>query len=140
MITFDGIEVEKPDIDENLLKGWLERLVEMKSKEIGELSYYFCDDEYMLEANKEYLNHDYFTDILTFDAVQGDVICGDILISIDTVKTNAEKYKVSFLEELYRVLAHGVLHLLGYKDKTKEEQQKMRLAEDASLAILKNMS
>lgn len=138
MIIFECISVENPKIDEELLKRWLLQLVEMKNMEIGELCYYFCNDQYMLEANNKYLGHDYFTDILTFDAVQGNVVSGDVLISLDTVKVNAEEYNVSFEEELHRVIVHGVLHLLGYKDKTKEEKIEMRRAEDAALSVLKN--
>lgn len=139
MITFEAIGIEKPRIDEVLLKNWIIKLIELQDKEIGELTFYFCDDAYMLTTNKEYLNHDYFTDILTFDAVQDNIICGDILISLDTVLTNSKKYSVKFEEELHRVIVHGVLHLLGYKDKTTEEQEKMRWAENTSLALLKKM-
>lgn len=139
MITFEAIGIEKPRIDEILLKNWIIKLIELQDKEIGELTFYFCDDAYMLTTNKEYLNHDYFTDILTFDAVQDNIICGDILISLDTVLTNSKKYSVKFEEELHRVIVHGVLHLLGYKDKTTEEQEKMRWAENTSLALLKKM-
>lgn len=136
MISFEQIEVKNPIEEAKLVEIWLTKLVEDKKCEIGELTYYFCNDEKILEANRSYLEHDYFTDVITFDASVGDVISADVLISVETVASNAEKYGISFDEELNRVIAHAVLHLLGYNDKTALEQKEMRKAEDAALAIL----
>ncbi|MDF1698535.1 MAG: rRNA maturation RNase YbeY [Saprospiraceae bacterium] len=129
-ITFhkEAIEFELPD--EDRLKDWLVDIVTEEEKMISQLSYIFCSDEYLLEINKTYLNHDYYTDIITFPYKQGKTIESDIFISIDRVKDNAEKYNTSFQKELLRVIAHGVLHLVGYKDKTEEEQKEMRSKED----------
>ena len=97
---------------------------------LGELSVIFCSDEFLLDMNKEYLNHDYYTDIITFDYVEGNIISGDLFVSLDRVKENAEMYNSRMLRELYRVVFHGTLHLCGYKDKTDEEQKVMRAKED----------
>lgn len=136
MITFEQIEVENPIKSTKLMEIWLTELVESENYKIGELTYYFCDDEKILEANREYLAHDYFTDVITFDASVGEIVSADILISIETVKSNAEKYNVTFEEELHRVMAHAVLHLMEYNDKEEEEQKEMRKAENDALALL----
>lgn len=136
MITFEQIEVENPIKSPKLMEIWLTELVESENYKIGELTYYFCDDEKILEANREYLAHDYFTDVITFDASVGEIVSADILISIETVKSNAEKYNVTFEEELHRVMAHAVLHLMEYNDKEEEEQKEMRKAENDALALL----
>lgn len=99
-------------------------------KTAGDITVVFCSDEYLLEINKKFLSHDYFTDVITFDYSSGKIISGDIFISIDTVRANSELYKQDFSKELYRVIIHGVLHLLGYKDKTKAQKQTMRQKED----------
>ncbi|MFA5848633.1 MAG: rRNA maturation RNase YbeY [Bacteroidales bacterium] len=97
---------------------------------VGDISVVFCSDEYLLEINKKFLSHDYFTDVITFDYSSGKTISGDIFISIDTVKSNSDFYKQDFSIELYRVIIHGVLHLIGYKDKTKTQKLIMRERED----------
>lgn len=102
----------------------------------GDISYIFCDDNYMLERNIAFLNHDTFTDIITFDESVGDMVAGSILISLDRVGENAEKFDKTFENEFLRVLVHGTLHLCGYKDKTEEEAKLMRQKEDESLALL----
>ncbi len=113
------------------LKKWLKYTVEKEKKSVSELNYIFCSDEYLLEMNVSYLNHDTLTDIITFDnSEEADVITGDIFISIERVIENAKKFEVDFEDELHRVMVHGVLHLIGYKDKKKEEKEKMRAKEN----------
>ncbi len=119
-----------------ILKQWIKAIVENNKKEVGEISYIFCSDEQLLEINKEFLNHDYYTDIITFDYSETDVVSGDLFISIERIKDNAKTLKTSYQEELHRVIIHGVLHLLGYKDKTEEESENMRKLEDECLLIL----
>ena len=119
-----------------ILKQWITTIVENNKKEVGEISYIFCSDEQLLEINKEFLNHDYYTDIITFDYSEADVISGDLFISIERIKDNAKTLKTSYQEELHRVIIHGVLHLLGYKDKTEVESENMKKLEDECLLIL----
>lgn len=104
---------------------------------MGELSYLFCDDEKILEVNRHYLRHDFYTDIITFDYSEGEIISGDILISLETVRSNSQKYQTAWQEELRRVIIHGVLHLCGLKDKTREEEKSMRVAEEEALKLLR---
>ena len=119
-----------------ILKQWIKTIVENNKKEVGEISYIFCSDEQLLEINKEFLNHDYYTDIITFDYSETDVVSGDLFISIERIKDNAKTLKTSYQEELHRVIIHGVLHLLGYKDKTEDESENMRKLENECLLIL----
>ncbi|RLD51549.1 MAG: rRNA maturation RNase YbeY [Bacteroidetes bacterium] len=116
----------------------IEALIFNENKKEGELSFVFCSDEYLLKMNIDYLNHDFYTDVITFDYTEGDIISGDVFISIDRITENSQKYNVSFENELQRVMIHGVLHLVGYKDKTQEEQKQMREKETKYLNILKN--
>ena len=109
---------------------WLKQVAVGEGKKIGNVSYVFVSDEYLLEMNKKYLQHDDYTDIITFDNSTGNNISGEMYISIDTVRVNAEYYQVDFQNEILRVMVHGVLHLCGYQDKTTNERQKMRAAED----------
>ncbi|MEE0910309.1 MAG: rRNA maturation RNase YbeY, partial [Bacteroidales bacterium] len=120
-----------------LIKKWLKQIIENKGYKLGTLSYILCDDDYLLEINKQYLQHEFYTDIITFDYVENGVINGDIFISVDRVKENATSFGVSEREELMRVFAHGVLHLSGLKDATSEEASQMRKAENESLELLK---
>lgn len=115
---------------------WLTQIITNEKKITGNISYIFCSDEHLLTINKEYLNHDYYTDIITFDYTDNGIISGDIFISIDRIKDHANDYKVTFENELYRVIAHGVLHLIGYNDKTDEEQKLMTKMEDSCLSLL----
>lgn len=117
------------------LKKWIKAVVETHHRHLGDISYKFCNDEYLLDINISYLSHDTYTDIITFDYVEGDTISGDILISIDRIKDNAAKYKVSFEDELHRVMIHGVLHLLGFADHTDAEKAVMRGKEDEALKM-----
>lgn len=120
------------------LKKWISSIVESEHQLIDDLNYIFCSDEYLLEINRQYLDHDYYTDIITFDNREepNEPISSDIFISIDRVKDNAGSLGVSFEQELHRVLIHGVLHLLGQSDKTEEQQTQMRKREEASLSLL----
>ena len=127
-------------LDEPTLENWLITLAKEENHEIADLNYIFCSDDYLLTINREYLDNDYYTDIITFDYSQDQVIAGDIFISADRVADNANVYKVRFEQELMRVIAHGCLHLLGYKDKTEEEQNLMTKKEEASLSLLQKLS
>jgi len=120
---------------EILYTNWLNKLVKSERKFIGELHFIFCDDEYLLELNKKYLNHDTYTDIISFDYTKGNKIGGDIFISIDRIKENALEYNASFDQELRRVMAHGILHLLGYNDKTENEKVQMRNKEEEKMGM-----
>jgi len=112
---------------------WLKQVVEKKEKQTGQLIFIFVSDEIILDLNKKYLQHDDYTDIITFDNSTNDTISGEMYISIDTVQANAKEYRVNFRNELLRVMVHGVLHLCGYKDSTAEEQLKIRAEEDRYL-------
>ena len=118
---------------------WLRMVVESEVKKMGDLSIIFCSDRYILDVNIRYLQHDYFTDIITFDYCEGDLISGDLFISIDTVRENAAFYGTGFADELDRVMVHGVLHLLGYDDHTPEEQAEMRAKEDYYLQMKRSL-
>ena len=122
-----------------IVKKWLKQVAEGAGYSIGDLNYIFCSDSYLLEMNKQYLGHDYFTDIITFDNredPESRKVDGDIFISVDTVRANGEEYGEGFDRELHRVIAHGLLHLTGYDDGTETEQKQMREAENAALALL----
>jgi len=109
---------------------WINAIVVSEDVHLGDLSYIFCSDEYLIKLNQKYLGHDTYTDIVTFNYSEEDVISGEIYISVDRVKENAVKFKEDFNKELRRVMAHGVLHLLGYNDKSKKEKEEMRTKED----------
>jgi probable rRNA maturation factor len=114
---------------------WIENVVNSENKVLGEVNYIFCDDDYLLEINKQYLNHDYFTDIISFDYTEGSLISGDIFISIDRVNENANDFKVSFEDELKRVIIHGILHYCGYKDKSLVDEELMRSKEEDKIKM-----
>lgn len=116
-------------------KNWIAKTISQEGKSCGELNFIFCSDEYLLSINKEHLDHDTFTDIITFNYVEANLISGDIFISIDRVKENANKFSVPFLHELHRVIIHGVLHLIGYDDKNAVDAQEIRLKEDFYLTL-----
>lgn len=138
-ITFSNNEIKFLLKDKTKLKKWITEVVEKQKKRVGDIGYLFCDDEYILQINREYLDHDTYTDIITFDYVEGDIISGDILISIDRVGENAKTFGCTFEHELHRVIIHGVLHLLGGKDKTDAEAAAMRKKENAALALLEEI-
>ncbi len=134
---FADDNVVAPALHTEIIRKWLTDIAAMHGKSVGGLCYQFCDDEAILVANRQFLQHDYYTDIITFDNSRGERIAGDMLISLDTVASNAVLMEVTYAEELHRVLVHGLLHLCGYGDKTEEEEQRMRHLEDEALAILK---
>ena len=138
MITFEYISESpfKPSVQHKI---WLQKVIRREGKVPGDISYIFCDDEYMLGQNKTFLNHDTYTDIITFDQCFGSVVSGSILISLDRVKENADKFGKTFENEMMRVVVHGTLHLCGYKDKNDDEAKVMRQKEDESLALLTNL-
>lgn len=119
-------------------KKWLEDIILSEQKKLGEINYIFCDDEYLLKINQDYLQHDYYTDIITFDYVKGKTISGEIFVSLQRISDNASTLSKNYEEELRRVLAHGILHLSGYKDKSEEEEKEMRRKEDFYLDKFEN--
>ena len=133
MINFQFIDVKKTSINSN--KDWLKKIISNENKKLGEIVFVFCSDDYLLKKNIQFLKHDTLTDVITFDYCKDDIISGDILISIDRVEENSEIFNVNFLNELDRVMAHGLLHLLGYKDKNKQDAKTMRSKENFYLSI-----
>ena len=124
-----------PKISKREISAWIKKIAEMKGFQIGDISYVFCSDEYILNVNKEYLQHDYYTDIITFDYCEGDKLSGDLFISVDTVRENALEYGTEFSEELNRVMVHGILHLIGYDDHSDEDIAMMRKKENYYLSL-----
>ena len=118
------------------ISDWLNNCIQDLDYKTGEISIIFCSDDYLLDINKKYLNHDYFTDIITFNYNEKNTIIGDLFISVDRVKENAKELKVDFNNELFRVIIHGVLHLCGYNDKTQDQQKEIRTKEDEYLALI----
>ena len=136
MITYNTINVEMPNIVETEVSAWVKSTAATYNKVVGDINYIFVDDETMLDINRRFIGHDYYTDHIGFDYSEDDALSGDIYISLDTVKTNAEKFEATFDEELRRVIIHGLLHLCGLRDKTDEERQQMQQAEDKALKAL----
>lgn len=132
-ISFNFVDTKDILSQKNKIKSWIKSVVEQRGWKTGEISYIFCSDEYLLNVNQTYLKHDYFTDIITFDYTDATKVSGDLFISIDRVRDNAQELNLSFEQELHRVIIHGVLHLLGLKDKTEEEAKEMRKAEEECL-------
>lgn len=139
MIYFFAEDISFDLKDKRKYKDWIKRIAFVYQRQVGEINYIFCSDAYLLEINQQYLDHHYFTDIITFDQADEDstTITGDIYISIDRVKENATDLQIPFLQELNRVIIHGILHLCGMRDKAPEEEQKMREAEDQALLLFK---
>lgn len=135
MIHFFFENIDKFSLSDRT-KDWLINLITNEGKKAGEINYIFCDDEYLLKVNQDFLQHDYYTDVITFDYVKGKTIAGDIFVSLPRISENAETHSKDFNVELHRVLAHGILHLCGYKDKTDDEMKEMRNKEDYYLNIL----
>lgn len=131
-------DVSSPKIQKRKITNWIKDTIVSEGKITGDISFIFCSDDYLLEVNKQYLDHDYFTDIITFDYVADNIISGDIFISCDRVKENASEFKIEYLYELSRIIIHGVLHLLGYKDKSKKDKALMTQKEDFYLKVLSN--
>lgn len=135
MISFEAQNVPLPEWNDEKMFAWIEAVAESHGYSVGNLNYLFCDDEYILEANRRYIDHDYYTDIITFDYTHAGRISGDILISLDTVASNAELLGVDYSIELRRVVVHGVLHLCGIDDKGPGEREIMERAENEALAL-----
>ncbi len=125
-----------PEFDQERTRAWIEDVASRHNKTVGELTYIFCDDKKILEVNRQFLQHDYYTDIITFDYSNKRRISGDLFISLDTVKSNAELFSKSYDEEFMRVIIHGVLHLCGINDKGEGEREIMEIHENESLALL----
>ncbi|EFC76247.1 rRNA maturation RNase YbeY [Segatella buccae] len=136
MITYNADGVKMPNIRKRTVSAWIKAVAATFGRKVGEIGYMFVDDEKILEVNNEYLGHDYYTDIITFDYDEGDTISGDLVISLDTVRTNAEKFGKDYNEELHRVIIHGILHLCGINDKGPGEREIMEAHENKALALL----
>ena len=124
-----------PAIKRRETTAWIRRVAATYGRKVGEVGYLFCNDEHILQVNREYLGHDYYTDIITFDYDEGDTVNVDLVISLDTVRTNAEKFHKPYAEELHRVIIHGILHLCGLNDKGPGERELMEEAENRALAL-----
>lgn len=134
-ILYLSEDIEMPDINQDETTAWIKKVANNYNKYIGEISYIFCSDSKILEVNKQYLQHDYFTDIITFDYCKGSRLAGDIFISLDTVKSNSESFHTLYADELHRTIIHGILHLCGINDKGPGEREIMEVAENKALAI-----
>ena len=135
MITYNAYSEAMPELDTTATTAWIARVAEKHGKRIGNVNYIFCTDDEILDVNRQYLHHDYYTDIITFDYCANDILSGDIYISLDTVASNAEGLEKDPDEELHRVLIHGILHLAGINDKGPGEREIMEHAEDEALAM-----
>lgn len=136
MVNIFFEETEILDLDPEFFVSWLSDVCSKENTELGEISLIFCSDDYLLEVNKEHLDHDYYTDIITFDYRMGDVINGDLFISVDRVRDNAKQLSEMFHVELYRVVVHGTLHIIGYGDKSEDEAKLMREKEQEMLNMI----
>ena len=130
MVSYFTEDITFPFKLKRLTSKWLKFVAHSEARLLGDISIIFCSDQYILDVNRKYLNHDYYTDIITFDYCEGDLLSGDLFISIDSVRENAAFYGTAFENELNRVIVHGVLHLIGYDDHTEEEIAQMRSKED----------
>ena len=135
MITYNAYSEAMPELDTTATTAWIARVAEKHGKRIGNVNYIFCSDDEILDVNRQYLRHDYYTDIITFDYCAHGILSGDIYISLDTVASNAEELQKGPVEELHRVLIHGILHLVGINDKGPGEREIMEHAEDEALAM-----
>ena len=136
MISYNTVNVKMPAIRRRDTSAWVKAVAASYGKKVGEIAYIFVDDEEILRVNREYLQHDYYTDIITFDYTEGDTISGDLFISLDTVRTNAEQFDKPYNEELHRVIIHGILHLCGINDKGPGEREIMEAEENKALALI----
>lgn len=135
MITYQTDGIKMPAIKKRETTAWIRRVAASYGKKVGDVGYIFCNDERILEVNREYLQHDYYTDIITFDYTEGNTIGGDLFISLDTVKTNSEQFGTEYNEELHRTIIHGILHLCGINDKGPGEREIMEAAENRALGM-----
>lgn len=139
-ITYLAEGVKLPStIKKRATSSWIKAVANLHDKKVGDIAYLFCDDKRILEINNEYLHHDYYTDIITFDYTEGDTISGDIFISLDTVKSNSQELGTSYLEEIHRIIIHGILHLCGINDKGPGEREIMTRHENEALAICQSL-
>ena len=137
MITYNIENVKMPALRKRETNDWIRAVAAKYGKKVGEVAYIFCDDAKILEVNRQYLQHDYYTDIITFDYCEGDTLHGDIFVSLDTVRSNAHEFGTTFDNELHRILIHGILHLCGQNDKTLADSAEMTRKENDALAILR---
>lgn len=135
MITYNVEGVKMPKIKKRETTAWIRAVAKSYGRRVGEVGYMFVNDDKILEVNREYLGHDYYTDVITFDYDEDDVVSGDVVISLDTVASNAHLFNKTYEEELYRVIIHGILHLCGINDKGPGEREQMEAAENKALAL-----
>lgn len=135
MISYQTEGVKMPAIKRRETTAWIKAVAATYGKKVSDIAYIFCDDEKILEVNREYLQHDYYTDIITFDYCEGDIISGDLFISLDTVRSNSEMVGATYEQELHRVIIHGILHLCGINDKGEGEREIMEACENKALAM-----
>lgn len=139
MISYQTEDISMPPIKRREVSEWIKKVAASYGKKVGEIAYIFCSDERILEVNRQYLQHDYYTDIITFDYTEGNRISGDMFISLETIQTNAEQFADNdYQRELHRVIIHGILHLCGINDKGPGEREIMEQAENQALSILMN--
>ena len=137
-IVYQSENIKLPDIKKKETSRWIEKVASLYNKSIGDVNYIFCDDDKIIEVNRKFLDHDFYTDIITFDYSEDNIISGDIFISLDTVLSNSQKYNTKYKEEIMRVIIHGILHLCDIDDRTDTEELEMRKAEENALKILKD--
>lgn len=140
MITYNSDGVRMPELKRRFITRWIRAVAATYGRKVGEVGYMFVSDEKILEVNREYLGHDYYTDIITFDYDEGNILNGDIVISLDTVRSNAEKFGKEYTDELHRVIIHGILHLCGINDKGPGEREIMEQNEDKALKLFSEMA
>jgi len=140
MIAYIACDTKIPFFPRRIISNWIKKIVLKYQKRIGDISYIFCSEEKMLDINREYLSHNYLTDIITFDYTENNCLSGDVFIGTSVVRSNAKKYRVTFENELYRVMIHGILHLCGINDKTEIERSFMEYEENEALIQLENMN
>lgn len=139
MITYNTDGVRMPKIRKRDTSAWIKAVAATYGRKVGEVGYMFVSDEKILEVNREYLGHDYYTDVITFDYDEDDIVSGDVVISLDTVRSNAELFGKTYDDELHRVIIHGILHLCGIDDKGPGERELMEAAENRALALLDSL-
>lgn len=140
MIAYNSVNVDIPEIDREKVSSWIHLVAADYGLKVADISYIFCDDEKILEVNRQFLQHDYYTDIITFSYSTEHFISGDLFISLDTVRSNAELVGATYEEELHRVIIHGILHLCGLNDKGPGEREQMEAAENKALKSYKDLS
>ncbi|KAA6325413.1 Endoribonuclease YbeY [termite gut metagenome] len=138
-ITYQTENIKMPDIQKRAVASWIKTVAGSYGKKVGDIACIFCSDEKILEINRQYLQHDYYTDIITFDYTEGDKISGELFISLDTVQTNAQQYHTAYKDELHRVIIHGILHLCGMNDKVPDEKILMEESENRALTLLQSL-